>query len=208
MEVDHFLHAKAKSSDTCYTLHARHGESHELEEHEEEWIIAAKAAERDLMRQQQHAELEDQRVSEAAKAASESMNQVSSRYTHTYMMGWNTNYLDRKIGDTWNADDQRKYTTNVNQIVHDCLVSWFQPDTGRVSGYTPPSDEDIESVGKHIQAKVYQAIQHEIDNSKETLRAKWPKPRAPTFREIIVVEEGENVTPEMFDISSTNGDNE
>ena len=185
MEVDNYLHASARTSDSCYTLHAKHGEPQELEEHESDWITAAKAAERAIMRQQQHAELEDQRVSEAAQAA-------AGRYPHTYMMNWNTDYLDGKINDTWTNDEQRKYTVNMNQIVYDCLVTWFEPET---SGYTPPSDGDIERATRHIQAKVYQAIQHEIDIGKEALRANWP--RAPTKE-----------TPERFDISSAAGDNE
>ena len=113
------------------------------------------------------------------------------------MMNWNTDYLDGKIKDTWNADEQQKYTVNMNQIVHDCLVSWFQPEH---AGLTPPSDGEIERATRHIQAKVYQAIQHEMNIGKETLRANWPKSSAPS-----VVE---NETPEMFDISSTAGDQE
>ena len=187
MEVDDYIHASARNSNSCYTLHAIHGEPQSLEEHEHEldWITAAKAAEVATMRQQQHAELEDQRVTDAAQAA-------EGRYPHTYMMNWNTDYLDGKINDTWTNDEQQKYMLNMNQIVNDCLVTWFEPET---SGYTPPSDGDVDRATRHIQAKVYQAIQREIDTQKEALRANWP--RAPTKE-----------TPERFDISSAAGDNE
>jgi len=78
----------------------------------------------------------------------------------------------------------------MNQLVHDCLETWFEPE---FSGFTPPSDGDVERATRFIQAKVYQTIQREVDKQKDALRRRWP--RAPTKE-----------TPERFDISSTAGD--
>ena len=107
------------------------------------------------------------------------------------MMNWHTNHLDQKIDETWTNDEQHKYMLNMNQIVNDCLVTWFDPENSE----TPPTHNELDRATRYIQAKVYQTIQREVDMQREALLANWP--RAPT-RE----------TPERFDISSTAGDTE
>ena len=223
MKVDDFVNAQADPAASAFTLHAREGNTHVLEEHDETSYKMTEFLDRGFA-----GAAEESRTTAANAASSssdpapaanaadttasaanaarvippppswfDSEHRKKMEECHVCMMAQDHTNLDRRIKDWLSEDEGKLFNRYMKNIVDSFLNAWFhdRAPARAASGavLSTPTEGETERCTRSIQTLVYQTLECEIHRQKNQ---RWPN----RFDETLGRPRGN--LPEKFDIGS------